>query len=409
MLTVFDTGFMPITTQFIILSDLHLAAGYSPQTDTYERTESFFHDAAFAHFLQSIIAQAAQEDALVHLLLLGDLFDFLRVAPIPGGKIYPPDTSEVATLQKLERIAAGHPVFFQTLGAFVAAGGRLDILPGNHDIELIRPSAQTRLIELIAGSSNLSSMSQQVTFFPWIYYVPGVFYAEHGQQQHELNAFKTLLTPYRRHHPEQIELPLGSYLDQYLFKPSRPKNLPPVPAPSFTRRLQAVGVALRHFSRLFSAPQAVRAAYHEQVLKPYAAEIGLNAPLLVALDDLSQGSPLSLARRIIRQQIVKRSQPSGDYLFEAARPIYALLRANHLAVPYLVFGHTHRAAYLPLLADSPAPLYLNAGSPAGSLASGGRLPEGHLPFISIRHNADKSTIQASLLSWNEPLRQIDRL
>lgn len=400
---------MPNTTQFIVLSDLHLAAGYSPQTDTYERTESFFYDAALAHFLESIIAQAAQDDALVHLVLLGDLFDFLRVATVPGGKTYPPDTSETATLQKLERIAAGHPIFFQALGTFIAAGGRLDILPGNHDIELIRPSAQTRFIELVAGSRNLSSVSASIAFFPWIYYVPGVFYAEHGQQHHDINAFKTLLTPYRRHYPAQIELPIGSYLDEFLFKPSRPSFLPPVPSPSATRFPGALGAGLRHFPSLFSAPPKVRAAYHEQVLKPHAAEIGLNAALLVALDDLSQGSPLSIARRMIRQQVVKKSQPLGGYLFAAARSVHALLQAHHHAVPFLVFGHTHRAARLPLLADSPSPLYLNAGSPAGSLATGRHLAEGHLPFLDIRHSADKGSVQASLLSWNEPLGQIDPL
>src|SRR5437660_10473631 len=52
-------------------------------------------------------------------------------------------------------------------------------------------------------------------FYPWICYVPGVLYAEHGHQYHDINWFATLLQPYRPQDPAQIELPPASYFDGY--------------------------------------------------------------------------------------------------------------------------------------------------------------------------------------------------
>jgi hypothetical protein len=123
---------------------------------------------------------------------------------------------EGATLAKLERRAAGHPAVFSALGAFAASALRISIIVGNHDIELIRASTRDRFLELVSRLSGNPHVAGRITFHPWIYYVPGLLYAEHGSQYHDLNSFRTLLSPYRRGDDNEIDLPLGSRLSLYL-------------------------------------------------------------------------------------------------------------------------------------------------------------------------------------------------
>ena len=202
----------------ILVSDFHLSAGYDPATGTYHRNEDFFYDAAFARFLADLRARGEREGRTWRLVLLGDVFDFLQVeAHTPRGERGEPETSVAATITKLERVAAGHPEFFAALGSFIGAGYRLDIVPGNHDVELTRHTVQARFRELVEERSGEAGVGERIRFHPWVLYVPGVLYAEHGQQYDRDNSFATLLAPYALKEPGELDLPLGSYFVEYLF------------------------------------------------------------------------------------------------------------------------------------------------------------------------------------------------
>ncbi len=181
----------------IIVSDFHLTGGSNPQPRMLRRREDFFSDAAFANFLNDLIRRASAENRKWRLLLLGDIFDFLHIPTIAGRT-----TSEIAQA-KLEWIAAGHAQFFEGLGRFVASGFPLDVVPGNHDIELILRPVQQQLVKLLGQYGNQANMA--IHFYPWIYYIPGYLYAEHGQQRHDLNTFPMLLELAQSDTPHKIE------------------------------------------------------------------------------------------------------------------------------------------------------------------------------------------------------------
>jgi hypothetical protein len=204
----------------IIVSDLHLSTGYNRRTGTYSRREDFFYDAAFARFLDYLRGRDASGDRL-RLVILGDLFDFLQVDPAgPHKTPQDLDRSDTMTRARMDTILQGHPLFFQALGRFVATGIPLEVVPGNHDIEMIRASTQQYFKQLLAQAAGDPKAAEGVTVYPWIYYVPGLLYAEHGQQYDKINSFATVLQPYEPREPldpDAIDQPLGSYFVEYLF------------------------------------------------------------------------------------------------------------------------------------------------------------------------------------------------
>ncbi len=405
---------VPIADNRVIVSDLHLATGRDPRTD---RPGS---DAALARFVSDLRRRAALEGRKWRLVILGDLFDFLRSAggePRPGS--LPPDTSEKATLAKLERIAADHPALLEALGQFLAAGFALDIVPGNHDIELLRPSAQERCKELLAGSNPHAEAAAAITFYPWMYYVPGVLYAEHGHQYHDINAFHTLLQPYTPGLPDQVDLPLASYLEVYL---RIVRDAIDLPAHGRRRPAPGVPVALRsgplslvltwpqhvHFLRLAlshpscrssAALAARRADYRSRILVPYSLAVGLGPETVIAIDRLSATSAGAMMRRLLRSLLARvgPALPASDYLYRACLEIHRLLRAAGKAVPYYVFGHSHRPAQYPLPPAGAASSYLNCGAWAASAPGS---PQA-FPFVEISCDRPAGAPAARLRYWHD--------
>lgn len=332
----------------IIVSDLHLSAGYDPRTGTFDRNEDFFYDAAFARFLDDLRARAATEGRTWRLVLLGDVLDFLQVeldrAGDADGTL---DTSDAPTVAKLERIAAGHPEFFAALGRFAGAGFPVEIVCGNHDIELIREPVQRRFRELVGEQSGAPEAGRRITFYPWIYYLPGVLYAEHGQQYDHMNVFPALLQPYAEGDPAQLDLPLGSYFVEYLF--NRVERLDPFAdnvKPANKYILWAFRVhpvlallTLRHYLRFVlvvwrrTSPlgrrerEARRAAYREAWLRPYASQVGLKYETVAAIDRLAATPALASKRRLLRSLVVEPFLPSI--------PILSTLLALYTALTHL--------------------------------------------------------------------------
>ncbi|CAB5080408.1 hypothetical protein D3OALGA1CA_170 [Olavius algarvensis associated proteobacterium Delta 3] len=226
----------------IIISDLHLSAGLNEETRKYSRNEDFFFDNEFDDFLKY---HQRENPGNNHLIINGDLFDFLQVnGPLTqelkrtGGATfsisdreekYGLGTESEKTCWKLDRIVNGHKVFFKALARFLSEENRLSIISGNHDIELHWPDVQTALIDHIAGfvsdEAIPSKIEARVTFYPWFYYNKNrKTYVEHGSQYDPFNSFEYLLWPVYAKDTDRLWLPFGSFFVRYFFNKLEYRN-----------------------------------------------------------------------------------------------------------------------------------------------------------------------------------------
>ena len=110
----------------IIVSDLHVGAGFAPDNPLED-----FTDDEFADFLGGIVTESDTKTMDVELIMNGDIVEFLQVPAtdiFDPGTAYPPETyrptSEEASADKMALIIAGHPTFFTALRDFVNALGK---------------------------------------------------------------------------------------------------------------------------------------------------------------------------------------------------------------------------------------------------------------------------------------------
>lgn len=267
-----------MTHNYLVLSDLHLSEGVDPRSGKLSRNEDFFHDNAFASMLSYHLDLGRRPDTADHyhrpwkLIINGDIFDFLQVTSLPaegdeleavkGKRTYAEltpnerryglGTSAPETAWKLDRIAAGHALFFSALGWFLAAhpDNELILIKGNHDVELFWPAVQRRMRERIATAYaawrhraaggqrpdhplwytddfparlDPTDLRARIRFPPWFHHEPDLLYVEHGNQYDPANAFVDFLKPIlpeNNDKPEErrrVALPSGSLFVRYLF------------------------------------------------------------------------------------------------------------------------------------------------------------------------------------------------
>jgi len=199
----------------VVVSDFHLTAGADPATGLYDVHEDFFAGDAFARFLDHLLARGRQERRRWRLVILGDFVDFLQIES--PEELDEGVASEAGSRARLEVVARGHPAVFAALRRWLTdeADHRLDLVLGNHDVEFIWPAVQDCLRRLVGAAGE--DRRHRLRFHPWIIYLPGRLYAEHGHQYDAVNSFLTPLAPFLPGRPGQIALPLGSYFVRYLF------------------------------------------------------------------------------------------------------------------------------------------------------------------------------------------------
>jgi len=91
------------------------------------------------------------------------------------------------SIERLGLIVDAHAEIFVALGGFVAAGGQLDLVVGNHDLDLAHPAVQDEFIARL-GLPSRGSVAPNVRFHRWFLYLDNVVYAEHGHRYHDINA-----------------------------------------------------------------------------------------------------------------------------------------------------------------------------------------------------------------------------
>ncbi len=215
--------------ELIVISDLHLSVGYNEETGRYSRNEDFFFDEEFKRFLEYLQEANPGNN---HLIIAGDLFDFLQIdghlakeAPFEITKRelkFGLGTEEEKTAWKLGVIVNGHKAFFQALASFLSKGNFLSIITGNHDIELYWEEVKNALVGHIANSEPGQGIRQQIkkriSFYPWFYYDKDYkTYIEHGNQYDSLSSFEYLLYPVFGPNSKRLWLPFGSFFVRYFF------------------------------------------------------------------------------------------------------------------------------------------------------------------------------------------------
>jgi hypothetical protein len=297
-----------MTSSWYFLSDLHLDDRPGPGDEAAR---------ALPGFLDSLTGIVES----THLVLLGDSFE---LAAVPGDPV-----------PRLDRIARRHPAVVLALRRCLAAGVQVHVVVGNHDLELVRAHERARLTRLL-GATNLH-------VHPWCLYVPGLFYAEHGHQHHDLNRSPRMVAA---------------------------GQLPPTPLAAWAGSAHGPLPVLRAFAAATSEERRARRPDHLTALREVAARAGLPAGSAQALHEVSRVRPGRTTVRLARRAAARaRGREDHDgYLRRAAVRIDDVLGRYDAAPPYYVFGHTHT----PVVRGLPQTqsLYANPGTwttvPAGA-------------------------------------------
>jgi len=225
----------------LAVSDLHLGVGQDPATGVFSPLENFFADEAFARFLARHPPRRAGGSLLV---LNGDSFDFDRIPQIPRtdgdfarwaallARLGAPRTPEALRASivgversfglrtddyksawKMQRVIEGHPAFFAALATWVAQGGSLVVVKGNHDAEAYWPLVH----EVLRGAlrergAPAADVAARVAFVDDSFTL-GNLYVEHGHQREEMTSI--VGGPLLPWDPTQLNLPLGSFVARY--------------------------------------------------------------------------------------------------------------------------------------------------------------------------------------------------
>ena len=315
-----------MTRELTLLADLHLGAGGVD--------DPFGDDAALAALFDEL-ARAGQHARLV---LLGDCFDLVAANASGRGA-----TTAAAGLQ---RIAAAHPAVFAALRRATTAGVAIDVVPGNHDIDLALAPVAAALDALVGGAR----------VHPWLLHVPGLLLAEHGQQHHALNRFGGLAALATGGSRGLGRRPPGVVVDAWL--------------------AQRGGLVRRALGAAFSAPPLAWGVAGVAGCSPVAGSIdGLPLPLLAELERSAAAGARGDVVRTVRSAL----RSPGTKTLAATLPgvmarVHTILARHESAVPFYVCGHTHVAADVPLAGAKPPARYLNCGtwSRARTLVTAGR-------------------------------------
>lgn len=316
--------------------------------------------AAFARFLSAV--DQRRTETRTDLVLLGDVFELYPDLGVSAEDVVTPASARA----RLDAVLGGQAEVLQALAQLVRSGVGVRIVPGNHDLDLHRPELQERLMEELGAGGGAGV--GEVTFHPWIYWVPGVLHAEHGHRYHDINVV-----------PADPLCADGAIV------------LPAATRAALDPRPFAVAVldALRRDGRpwLRRRPQltADRAA-------KLGREIGVEGAVVQDLDALA--SP-TVASTVARLAVTAARGPgtAGDYLQRQAPDIAAAFRDGGPVVH--AFGHTHRAACTLLAGGS---VYANCGTWTGEFFSGEADPADRW-YTSLRVSCRGGEVDVALLEW----------
>ncbi len=182
----------------LVVSDLHVGVGRTLETGQTNTLEEFFYDDKFSEFID-FYTSGEYADHEVELILNGDIFNFLQVDY--RGHFLTVETQNMS-LEKMQRIVKGHPLFFETLKNFIRAGHQITYIVGNHDQAMLWPKVREYVNTVVEGSVRYKNI---------VYYFDGI-HIEHGHMYEIANRIDPKKFFLKRNVPEPIlNFPFGSH------------------------------------------------------------------------------------------------------------------------------------------------------------------------------------------------------
>src|ERR1041384_7338316 len=179
---------MAALANILVLSDLHFGEELLPGASPERRRAIELGDAAFREFLR-YHAVRRRDGRTWRLVIAGDLFDFMSVV-VSGTKDRPAKSADERHfglgrgvqpgVERMRRICEAHRGLLGELVRFAAAGHTIDILVGNHDIELLAREVVDELMRRLAAAGGDNRALARIGVLPWFIYLPGVCWIEHG-------------------------------------------------------------------------------------------------------------------------------------------------------------------------------------------------------------------------------------
>jgi UDP-2,3-diacylglucosamine pyrophosphatase LpxH len=328
--------------RLVLISDLHLGGGAEAAAAGSRFTDPADGDEALIEFLAHL---RRRPDVHRHrLVLLGDTLDFLRV-PVTGRRAGLYARNDAEAVGQLERIHTAHSRVFGGLADLLAVAAGVDLVAGNHDIELTRPAVRARLRSLLRDRHGCRPRAlAALRFHPWGYHAPGLLYAEHGNHYHDINTFERPLQPFRR--KGLVERPPAARLGGI-------RRLAAGPVSSVGLRDGVADLLPR-----LRPDSAARSAY-ACLLDEYADELGLDADVVRRLHTMGEASALRIARRLLRSRLAG-GPTYAEQLPEIAAAVHRVLSSRGQGVRFYVFGHVHVPQYRRLPGTGAS--YLNTGT-----------------------------------------------
>jgi UDP-2,3-diacylglucosamine pyrophosphatase LpxH len=213
----------------LVISDLHLGEDLKPASAGFLR-----HVAILERELEAFLkhyTRVRRDGRPWELVINGDMVDFLSVCLIPTAKEYIDEASgdpeelvyglgarPSQARAKILRVLERHPGVFRSLAGFVAAGNRVRIVLGNHDVEFHWPVVQDALklgVAKLAPEGAAEAVAEGITFHPWFYFRENLVWIEHGHQYDEYCSFDYVLNPVAPD-KEEIALSVGGAGYRYI-------------------------------------------------------------------------------------------------------------------------------------------------------------------------------------------------
>ena len=193
-----------LAANILVVSDLHFGEQLLPGASAERRRAVELGEQAFRDFLRYHAARRL-DGRPWRLVVAGDLFDFMSVV-IPGTRELAARNADErrfglhrgvrAGVQRMARLGEAHRLLFAEMIRFVRAGHTIDLVVGNHDVELLAPEVVEELRRQLRAAGADDRALERIHVVPWFVYVPGVAWIEHGHVYDEGCSFEFNLAPF---------------------------------------------------------------------------------------------------------------------------------------------------------------------------------------------------------------------
>lgn len=194
---------MAPVANILVVSDLHFGEELLPGAGRERRRAIELGVRSFRDFL-AYHAPRRHDGRPWRLVIAGDLFDFMSVH-VASTRDRPAKTADERRfglgrgkgpgIERMRMLCDAHRPLLVDLVRFAAMGHAIDIIAGNHDIELLAPEVADELRAQLRAAGADDRALARIQIVPWFVYLPGVAWIEHGHVYDEGCSFEFNLAP----------------------------------------------------------------------------------------------------------------------------------------------------------------------------------------------------------------------